>query len=92
MTLLKHPILLKGLKILMLLLTKDMTQKPSLNKLRNSIARPLFLPGLTGKIQENTINIFIRRGILLSVSLIRSNTSEGYFHDLIKKLPLLWAS
>ena len=47
---------------------------------------------LTGKIQENTINIFIKKGILLIVSLIRSSTSGGSSHDLIKKLPLLWAS
>lgn len=69
-----------------------MLQNPSLNKLKSNNAHPLFLPNPIGKSQENMINIFTKKDILLNVSLIKAKTLEESSPVSIKKLPLLWGS
>ena len=88
----KHHILWKDLRIPTLSLIKGMTRMLSLNKLSDRIVYLLFLHGLAEKRQETMTSIFIKKGILSSVSLTRSNTLEEFSRVLIKKLLPLWAS
>ena len=90
--LLRHLILLKDLKVVTLLPTRDTTQNSSLNRLINSNVRLLFLPDLTERIQDNMTNTFTKKDISLSVFSIISSTSEGCSRGLIKKLLRLWDS